>query len=235
MFLAASADVLILARIELACRRGLYLSDGSGSRCMKNIRLNAVEVWIGWWPLKRAVSVDDSVAAAAYLRGESRGAEKRRIFIRCMPWLQSGMCKGDKRYLTGTTEAADPEVTSLSNTVIITTTAPLLRPQQWPRLSPVPTPPTSPAWACLQRSQQPASGQSHRHSARRRSQALRCRSLSSPRRRRRGRAARHPHASPSRSLSSVQCARPRAASPSRTNTQRRGATRPCRLRPVCVY
>lgn len=217
MFLAASADVLILARIELACRRGLYSSDGSGSRCMKNIRMNAVEVWIGWWPLKRAVSMDDSVAAAAYLRGESRGAEQRRIFIRCMPWLQSGKRKGDKRYLTGTTEAADPEVTSLSNTAVITTTAPsLLRPHQWPRLSPVPTPPTSPAWACLQHSQQSAPGQSRRHSARRRSQALRCRSLSSPQRR--GRAARHPHASPSRSPSWVQCARPRAASPSRTNT-----------------
>lgn len=233
MFLAASADVLILARIELACRRGLYSSDGSGSRCMKNIRLNAVEVWIGWWPLKRAVSVDDSVAAAAYLRGESRGAEKRRIFIRCTPWLQSGKCKGDKRYLTGTTEAADPEVTS----PVITTAPSLLHPHQWPRLSPVPTPPTSPAWACLQHSQQSAPGQSRRHSARRRSQALRSRSLSSPQRRRRGRgrAARHPHASPSRSRSWVQCARPRAASPSRTNTQRRAATRPCRLRPVCVY
>lgn len=36
MFLAASADVLILDRIELASRRGLYSSDGSGSRWIRN-------------------------------------------------------------------------------------------------------------------------------------------------------------------------------------------------------
>lgn len=36
---------------------------------------------LGAMDLKR--TVNDSVAAAAYLRGESRGAEQRRIFIRC--------------------------------------------------------------------------------------------------------------------------------------------------------
>lgn len=99
----------------------MYSSDGSGTRWIRdqdtliNEYPNEVgggallRCGLGAMDLKRTVSVDDSVAAAAYLREESRGAEQRRIFIRCK-WLQSGI---DKSCLTGTTEAADPEVTSL--------------------------------------------------------------------------------------------------------------------------